>query len=80
MIEGIITYSVLYLSVDESNIERVNSVDLSEKFADYLELSGGEHKILCDVECVVEHIQANIMNERNILLMVLELLNGLFIK
>ena len=66
MIEGIITYSVLYLSVDESNIERVNSVDLSEKFADYLELSGGEHKILCDGECVVEHIPANIRNERKI--------------
>ena len=66
MIEGVINYSVLYLSVDESDIERINSVDLSEKFADYLELSDMEHKILCDVECVVEHIQATIMNERKI--------------
>ena len=42
------------------------SIELSEseieKFADYLELTGIEHKVLCDVECVVEHIQANIMN------------------
>ena len=61
MLEG-----VLYLSIDESDIERINSVNLSEKFADYLELTGIEHKVLCDVECVVEHIQANIMNERKI--------------
>ena len=66
MIEGQISYSVLYLSEDESGSQRVDSVNLSEKFADYLELNNEEHKILCDVECVVEHIQANIMNERKI--------------
>lgn len=66
MIEGQINYSVLYLSEDESGVQRVDSVNLSEKFADYLELNNEEHKILCDVECVIEHIQANIMNERKI--------------
>lgn len=66
MLEGVVTYTVLYLSIDESDIERINSVNLSEKFADYLDLTGIEHKVLCDVECVVEHIQANIMNERKI--------------
>ena len=66
MIEGMISYSVLYLSEDESGTERVNSVDLSEKFADYLELDSEEHKVFCDVECIMEHIQANIMNERKI--------------
>jgi len=66
MIEGQINYSVLYLSVDESETPRVNSVNLSEKFADYLDLNNEEHKILCDVECVIEHIQASIMNERKI--------------
>lgn len=66
MIEGQINYSLLYLSVDESEMARVNSVNLSEKFADYLDLNNEEHKILCDVECVIEHIQANIMNERKI--------------
>ena len=66
MIEGQINYSVLYLSEDESGTQRVDSVNLSEKFADYLELNNEEHKILCDVECVIEHIQANIMNERKI--------------
>ena len=66
MIEGQINYSVLYLSEDESGMQRVDSVSLSEKFADYLELNNEEHKILCDVECVIEHIQANIINERKI--------------
>ena len=66
MIEGQINYSVLYLSEDESGIERVNSVDLTEKFADYLDLNSEEHKVFCDVECIMEHIQANIMNERKI--------------
>lgn len=66
MIEGQISYSVLYLSEDESGMQRVDSVNLSEKFADYLELNNEEHKILCDVECVIEHIQANIINERKI--------------
>jgi hypothetical protein len=66
MIEGQINYSVLYLSEDESGVERVDSINLSEKFADYLELNNEEHKILCDVECVIEHIQANIINERKI--------------
>lgn len=66
MIEGQINYSVLYLSVDESEVVRVNSVNLNEKFADYFDLNNEEHKVLCDVECVIEHIQANIMNERKI--------------
>lgn len=66
MVEGQINYSVLYLSEDESKVTRVNSVNLTEKFADYLELNNEEHKVLCDVECVMEHIQANIMNERKI--------------
>lgn len=66
MIEGQIAYSVIYLSEDESKITSINSVDLSEKFTDYLELGAEEHKVLCDVECVMEHIQASIMNERKI--------------
>ena len=66
MLEGQVNYTVLYLSEDESEVTRVNSVELSEKFADYLDLKNEEHKVLCDVECVVEHIQASIMNERKI--------------
>ena len=47
-------------------ITSINSVCLSEKFADYLDLNNEEHKVICEVECVIEHIQASIMNERKI--------------
>ena len=43
MVEGQVNYVVLYASVDESEVARVNSVELSEKFADYLELKGEDH-------------------------------------
>ena len=66
MIEGQINYSVMYLSEDESKVTSINSVSLSEKFADYLDLNNEEHKVICEVECVIEHIQASIMNERKI--------------
>lgn len=66
MIEGQINYSVMYLSEDESKITSINSVSLSEKFADYIDLNNEEHKVTCEVECVIEHIQASIMNERKI--------------
>ncbi|MBX9138185.1 MULTISPECIES: SPOCS domain-containing protein [unclassified Clostridium] len=66
MIEGQINYSVMYLSEDESKVTSINSVCLSEKFADYLDLNNEEHKVICEVECVIEHIQASIMNERKI--------------
>ena len=39
MIEGQINYSVMYLSEDESKVTSINSVYLSEKFADYLDLN-----------------------------------------
>jgi hypothetical protein len=66
MIEGQINYSVMYLSEDESKVTSINSVCLSEKFADYLDLNNEEHKVICEVECITEHIQASIMNERKI--------------
>lgn len=66
MVEGQVSYSVLYLSEDESKVTSINSVSLSEKFADYLELNSEEHKVICEVDCEIEHIQASIMNERKI--------------
>ena len=66
MIEGQINYSVMYLSEDESKVTSINSVCLSEKFADYLDINAEEHKVICEVECIIEHIQASIMNERKI--------------
>ena len=66
MIEGQINYSVMYLSEDESRETSINSVYLSEKFVDYLDINTEEHKVICEADCVIEHIQASIMNERKI--------------
>ena len=64
MVEGNVEYTVLYIPREDSMV--VNSVSYSEKFSDYLDLDEGEHKIVCEVECDVEHINAKIMNERKI--------------
>ena len=61
MIEGQINYSVMYLSEDESKVTSINSVCLSEKFADYLDINAEEHKVICEVECIIEHIQASML-------------------
>ena len=64
MVEGKVEYSVLYIPREDNMM--VNSVSYAEKFTNYLDLDEGEHKVICEVECKVEHIDANIMNERKI--------------
>lgn len=64
MAEGIVEYSVLYIPREDNMM--VNSVSYTEKFTSYLDLDEGEHKVTCEVECKVEHIDSNIMNERKI--------------
>lgn len=64
MVEGRIEYSVVYIPRDE-NME-VNSVNYVEKFTNYLDNTENEHKIVCDVDCKIEHIEARVMNERKI--------------
>ena len=36
------------------------------KFSNYVEIPGAEHKMLCDADCYVEHMECNIVNERKI--------------
>ena len=64
MLEGKVEYTVLYIPREDSMV--IDSVNYTEKFTSYLELDEGEHKIVCEVECKVEHIGAKIMNERKI--------------
>lgn len=64
ILEGKVEYTVLYIPREDSML--VNSVSYNEKFTSTLDLSEGEHKIICEVECKVEHIDARIMNERKI--------------
>lgn len=64
ILEGRVEYNVLYIPREDNMI--VNSVNYTEKFTNSLDLDEGEHKVVCEVECNVEHIDATIMNERKI--------------
>ncbi|MBC8061130.1 MAG: DUF3794 domain-containing protein [Clostridiaceae bacterium] len=63
-IEGQILYNVLYLSKEENN--ELFSVNYVGKFTNYIQVSGSEHKMLCQSECSIEHMGCNFVNERKI--------------
>lgn len=64
MIEGKMEYNVIYIPREDNMV--VNSVSYSEKFTNYLDVNNDEHKIICEVDCKLEHIDAKVMNERKI--------------
>ncbi|MGL4774439.1 MAG: DUF3794 and LysM peptidoglycan-binding domain-containing protein [Clostridium sp.] len=64
LLEGRVDYTVLYLAREEDNL--VNAVNYSQKFTNYLDLAEGEHRVECEAECKIEHIDSKIMNERKI--------------
>lgn len=64
IIEGRMEYTILY--IPRENSFSINSVNYSENFTSYLNVEEDEHKVICEVECKIEHIQAKIMNERKI--------------
>lgn len=64
MVEGRVEYNALYIPRDENGT--INSVIYNEKFTNSLDLDEDEHRVLCEVDCDIEHIDAKIMNERKI--------------
>ncbi|MFL7797620.1 DUF3794 domain-containing protein [Clostridium chauvoei] len=70
MVEGQLNYTVFYLPKDEVTSDapsnKIHSVEFTEKFANYLDLDNDEHRVLCEVECEIEHIEASWMNERKV--------------
>jgi LysM repeat protein len=64
MVEGRVEYNALYIPRDDNMV--VNSIIYNEKFTNSLDLGEDEHKLVCEVDCKVEHIDAKIMNERKI--------------
>lgn len=64
VLEGRVEYTVLYLAREEGLV--ANSVNYTQKFTSNIDLNQGEHRVICEVECKVEHIEAAIMNERKI--------------
>lgn len=70
MVEGNLDYIVFYISKDDAIMEsptnRIHAVVFNDKFSNYLDLNNDEHNILCNVECDIEHIEADWMNERKV--------------
>ena len=70
MVEGLLNYTMFYLPKEEGTSEnasrKIHSVAFTEKFANYLELENDGHRVICEVECGVEHIEANLINERKV--------------
>lgn len=70
IVEGSLDYIVFYLSKDESSLDspanKIHAVVFNDKFSNYLDLNNDEHNIVCNVECDIEHIEANWMNERKV--------------
>lgn len=65
LVEGEIQYDVMYLTKEEERLG-VHTVTYNDKFANYIDISGLEHNMICEVECNIEHIYANIINERKV--------------
>ncbi|WP_426348878.1 DUF3794 and LysM peptidoglycan-binding domain-containing protein [Alloiococcus sp. CFN-8] len=64
-LEGQVEYNLLYFSKEEEKTV-LNSVTYNDKFNSQIEAPGAEHRMLCEADCDVEHINVNIINERKI--------------
>ncbi|MBU5486157.1 DUF3794 domain-containing protein [Clostridium sp. MSJ-11] len=64
-LEGQVEYNVIYLAKEEEKMG-VNSITYIGKFSNYIEMPGTEHKMNCQCECYVEHMDSNIIHERKI--------------
>ncbi|MEW8956446.1 SPOCS domain-containing protein [Clostridium sp.] len=64
-LEGQLNYNILYLAREDESMG-VHSVNYSDKFTSYIDVSGAEHRMTCNIECYAEHINCSIINERKV--------------
>lgn len=64
-IEGQIEYNVIYLAKEEEGMG-VYNVTYGDKFSNYVDIHGAEHRMMCEGECYVEHMDSNLINERKV--------------
>ncbi|MPQ43009.1 DUF3794 and LysM peptidoglycan-binding domain-containing protein [Clostridium tarantellae] len=65
LLETQVEFDVIYLAKEENGVG-VNNVCYKEKISNFIDVTGAEHRMLCDAECELEHINTNIINERKI--------------
>ena len=64
-LEGQVEYNVIYLAREDEGMG-VHSITYIGKFSNYVDMPGAEHKMNCQCECYVEHMDCNIIHERKI--------------
>lgn len=64
-LEGQVQYTILYLAREEEGTG-IHSVTYVDKFSNDINIPGAEHKMLCDINCYVENVVCEIVNERKI--------------
>lgn len=57
--------NVIYLAREEEGLG-INNVSYKEEKSSFIDISGAEHSMMCDMECNLAHINVNIINERKI--------------
>ncbi|EGT3615233.1 DUF3794 domain-containing protein [Clostridium perfringens] len=65
LLEYQVACNIMYLAREEEGLG-INSVVYKEKNSSFIDIVGAEHSMMCDMECNLEHIDANIINERKI--------------
>lgn len=66
-LDGQIEYNVLYLAKEEDGTG-IHNVKYTDKFTNYVDIKGAEHKMFCEAECYMEHMDYSIVNERKVAL------------
>jgi len=64
-VEGRVKCNVLYLASVEENNEIFNVV-YTKDFSTYIDMNGAKPDMSCSLECDIEHMECNIINERKI--------------
>lgn len=66
LVEGEVKHNVIYKAREDEKLG-IHNVTYNNKFSNQIELKGAEHRMDCDVECYVEHMGCNILNERKVM-------------
>lgn len=64
-VEGSLEYNILYLAKEDEGMG-VHSLNYSDKFSNYIDIEGTDGRLTGAVNCEIEHIDCNIINERKI--------------
>lgn len=65
LVEGEVKYTVIYLANEEEGTG-IYSTNYVGRFSNYVDVPGAEHKMMCDCDSYIEHMECSIVNERKV--------------